>query len=100
MWPVGWSFGSDSFFLLLLPALQREEGEGIPSTNREAVLQILKWRTTSAWEYKFVLVPPVSRPVQILTLTDSRQIACLSHTLSIYKSTRKKFVKKFADART
>ena len=38
MWPVGWSFGSDSFFLLLLPALQREEGEGIPSTKREVVL--------------------------------------------------------------
>ena len=56
MWPLGQSFGSDSFSFFSLHCRERKE-RAFLVPNVRSCWQKLKCRTTSGYEYEFVLVP-------------------------------------------
>ena len=67
MWPLGQSFGSDSFSFFSLHCRERKE-RAFLVPNVRSCWQKLKWRTTSGYEYEFVLVPHTTTKWQKLTL--------------------------------
>ena len=71
MWPLGQSFGSDSFSFFSLHCRERKE-RAFLVPNVRSCRQKLKWRTTSGYEYEFVLVPHTTTKWQKLTLSCNR----------------------------